>query len=141
MPGTQAVVFRAAGTHANVDGHHIHHWANGGETKLSNLLLLCRFHHRLVHEGGVEVQTLNDGALRFVRPDGGCFDSRSALPVQSDWTQLRSSNQNAGVHIDHKTASTRWKGESMDYGFAVQALMQRSEHAKNVSADATAPAT
>jgi hypothetical protein len=102
---------------------------------LSNLVLLCRFHHRLVHEGGVEVQTLNDGALRFVRPDGRCFDSTSALPVQSDWTELRSSNQNAGVHIDPKTASTRWKGESMDYGFAVQALMQRWEHAKNVSAE------
>jgi hypothetical protein len=118
-----------------VDGHHIHHWANGGETKLSNLVLLCRFHHRLVHEGGVGIQTLDDGALRFVRPDGRCFDSTSALPVQSDWTELRSSNQKAGLHIDHKTASTRWKGESMDYGFAVQALMQRWEHAKNVSAE------
>jgi hypothetical protein len=29
-----------------VDGHHIHHWAKGGETKLSNLVQLCRFHHR-----------------------------------------------------------------------------------------------
>ncbi|HEU4600419.1 MAG TPA: DUF222 domain-containing protein, partial [Steroidobacteraceae bacterium] len=38
-----------------VDGHHIKHWANGGETRLSNLVSLCRFHHRLVHEGGVEV--------------------------------------------------------------------------------------
>jgi hypothetical protein len=118
-----------------VDGHHIQHWANGGETKLSNLVLLCRFHHRLVHEGGVEVQSLDDGALRFVRPDGRCFESRSALPVQSDWTQLRSSNQNAGLHIDHKTASTRWKGESMDYGLAVEALLQRWQHTKEVSTE------
>lgn len=38
-----------------VDAHHIHHWARGGETKLSNLVLLCRFHHRLVHEEGFRV--------------------------------------------------------------------------------------
>ena len=33
------------------DAHHIQHWANGGETKMSNLVTLCRFHHRKVHEG------------------------------------------------------------------------------------------
>ncbi len=37
-----------------VDGHHVKHWAQGGETKLSNLVTLCRFHHRLVHEGQVD---------------------------------------------------------------------------------------
>jgi hypothetical protein len=34
------------------DAHHIEHWAEGGKTRLDNLLLLCRYHHRLVHEGG-----------------------------------------------------------------------------------------
>ena len=34
------------------EGHHVKHWANGGETKLDNLITLCGFHHRLVHEGG-----------------------------------------------------------------------------------------
>ena len=33
-----------------VDAHHVLHWAHGGETKLSNLVLLCSRHHRLVHE-------------------------------------------------------------------------------------------
>ena len=37
-----------------VDGHHVQHWAHGGETRLSNLVTLCRFHHRLVHEGQVD---------------------------------------------------------------------------------------
>ncbi len=37
------------------DAHHLRHWADGGETKLDNLVLLCRFHHRLVHEEGYSV--------------------------------------------------------------------------------------
>ena len=35
-----------------IDMHHIKHWAKGGETRPSNLVSLCRFHHREVHEGG-----------------------------------------------------------------------------------------
>src|SRR6185503_10701403 len=51
-------------------GHHIRHWAQGGPTKLSNLVLLCRRHHRSVHEDGFQVERLPDGELRFRRPDG-----------------------------------------------------------------------
>ena len=40
-----------------VDGHHIEHWSEGGETKLDNLILLCRRYHRLVHEFGYRVKT------------------------------------------------------------------------------------
>lgn len=32
------------------DAHHVIHWADGGETKLGNLELLCRRHHRIIHE-------------------------------------------------------------------------------------------
>jgi hypothetical protein len=38
------------------DAHHVRHWAQGGETKLDNLILLCHFHHRAVHEGGYTVE-------------------------------------------------------------------------------------
>lgn len=54
----------------HVDGHHIEHWALGGKTKLSNLVELCRHHHRLVHEGGYTVNRLDDGAFEFRRPTG-----------------------------------------------------------------------
>jgi HNH endonuclease len=37
--------------HTYVDAHHVEHWADGGETKLSNLITLCRAHHRMVHKG------------------------------------------------------------------------------------------
>ena len=51
-------------------GHHVKHWANGGETSLDNLILLCPTHHRLVHEGGFDVQRLDDGVFRFTNPHG-----------------------------------------------------------------------
>jgi hypothetical protein len=58
-------------THSRfVDGHHVRHWAEGGETKLSNLVTLCRFHHRAVHEGRLGVERLDDGAWRFTTHDG-----------------------------------------------------------------------
>jgi hypothetical protein len=51
-------------------GHHLQHWAEGGPTTLSNLALLCRRHHRAVHEEGYQVAREPDGALQFRRPDG-----------------------------------------------------------------------
>src|SRR5205814_7653447 len=51
-------------------GHHLRHWAHGGPTTLSNLALLCRRHHRAVHEEGYRVERQADGELQFRRPDG-----------------------------------------------------------------------
>lgn len=120
-----------------VDAHHIQHWANGGETKLSNLALLCRFHHRQVHEGRVAIQVLDDGALRFLKPDGQSFDSVAPDHTRplSDWVQLSALHQAAGIHINADTAATLWRGERMDYGLAVGVLLHKAERAKHVSAE------
>ncbi len=67
-----------------VDGHHIHHWAKGGETKLANLVSLCRFHHRSVHEGGFSVQVLDDGAVRFKKPNGQASPVHRGARLLSD---------------------------------------------------------
>jgi hypothetical protein len=113
-----------------VDGHHVKHWVNGGETKLSNLVTLCRFHHRLVHEGQVVVQTLDDGSFRFVKSSGESFDSPA--PTQSDWTELVAAQAATEIRITPSTAVTRWTGEALDLGLAVGTLMQKWE--KNVPA-------
>src|SRR5258707_639778 len=52
------------------EGHHVRHWAAGGPTTLSNLALLCRRHHRAVHEEGYQVVRRPDDALEVRRPDG-----------------------------------------------------------------------
>jgi Domain of unknown function (DUF222) len=127
-----------ANTHY-VDAHHIHHWAKGGETKLSNLVQLCRFHHRQVHEGRVVVQILDDGALRFLKPNGESFDSIALDHTRplSDWHQLQNDHTQQGIWIDPKTATTRWRGETMDYGLAVDVLLQHSHRPRRVSAEST----
>jgi hypothetical protein len=53
-----------------LEAHHVRHWADGGETSLGNLLLLCSTHHTLIHEGGFSVQRRADGSCYFMRPDG-----------------------------------------------------------------------
>lgn len=60
------------------DAHHVVHWADGGPTALSNLVLLCRAHHRLVHRGaasGFSVAMIR-GSPVFRRPDGSLLEHR-----------------------------------------------------------------
>jgi hypothetical protein len=61
--------FPGCTNHSAVEAHHIEHWAHGGSTSLENLVQLCRFHHRLLHEGGYSVERAGT-ELVFRRPDG-----------------------------------------------------------------------
>jgi hypothetical protein len=67
--------------------HHDHHWADGGEARLSNLVLICSAHHALIHEGGFSVQRRADGSCYFARPDG--------RPVKMPSAEDDSSSENA----------------------------------------------
>jgi hypothetical protein len=62
--------------HTWCDAHHVVHWADGGPTALANLLLLCRRHHRLVHQGGFALE-LEGGRPLFRRPDGSVLEDRA----------------------------------------------------------------
>jgi hypothetical protein len=53
-----------------LDGHHIEHWADGGETSLENTLLLCSKHHRLLHEGGFAIKKNYRGERYFETSQG-----------------------------------------------------------------------
>jgi hypothetical protein len=67
-------------TSRRCDAHHIEHWADGGSTSLDNLVLLCRRHHRAVHEGGFGIVRTPDGAVAFTRPDGRPLLAAPPLP-------------------------------------------------------------
>lgn len=59
------------------DAHHVRHWADGGPTALSNLILLCRPHHRALHQReGFRVEMV-EGRPRFFRPDGTRLEDRA----------------------------------------------------------------
>ena len=52
-----------------------------------------------------------------------------------DWKQLPATHQQRGIHIDARTATTLWRGEVMDYGLAVEVLLQHAKRRRNVSAE------
>lgn len=99
-----------------VDAHHIQHWAHGGATELDNLVLLCRRHHTLVHEGGYAFEA--DGTVRQPdgrplphvppRPAGHAHQARASTPVSAD------------------TIRTRWSGEPLDLDLALTGLLAAS---------------
>jgi hypothetical protein len=106
------------------EGHHVRHWAQGGPTTLSNLALLCRRHHRAVHEEGYQVERLSDGMLQFRRPNGELLpdvpkpSAVPANPVQA----LRAANIEHGLQIDAQTGRPEWFGERLDLGYAIDVL-------------------
>jgi hypothetical protein len=50
------------------DGHHLLHWIHGGTTDLDNLVLLCRRHHRMVHEESWQLVKTDDGQIMPIAP-------------------------------------------------------------------------
>ncbi len=109
--------------HRFVDAHHVRHWADGGDTKLSNLITLCRAHHRMVHTGEIMIEATADGGWRFLNQSGRPYKGayREDAP-RYEWQALRAVHDAAKIHIDPDTATTRWAGERMDYDLALFAL-------------------
>ena len=110
-----------------LDGHHIEHWADGGETGLDNLVQLCRHHHRLVHEGGFHCGKDEQGKLQFRDPREQLLNGYSVpTPVPDDTTiedWMVSHMQD--VAIDDSTCIPNWMaGETMDWDLAVGNLFR-----------------
>jgi len=62
--------FPGCGVRRFTEAHHIVWWRHGGRTDLENLLLICSFHHRLVHEHGWRIERDPGGTIRWMRPNG-----------------------------------------------------------------------
>jgi 5-methylcytosine-specific restriction endonuclease McrA len=109
-------------------GHHIHHWAQGGPTTLSNLALLCRRHHRAVHEEGYQLERQPDGTLQFRRPDGRVIpEVPPALHLPADpLAAIRAQNEGNGLSLNARTAMPLWLGEPVDVRYAIDVLHPRA---------------
>lgn len=112
------------------DAHHVRHWAEGGPTDLDNCLLLCRHHHRLVHEGGWTIQWWGKGRPAFVDPRGqthvhtgwipgtplpdpqeDASPSRVRIPDPDPVEELMAANRRAGTEADGWTPTPQWPRE------------------------------
>jgi hypothetical protein len=100
-----------------VDGHHIRHWSAGGETCMDNLVLLCRHHHRLVHEGGFGLYRGSDGRLRFTTPAGAEIPDVIVMPP--------SESQGSLPPVSHH-GRPGWGGEQIDWPLAIDGLLRAS---------------
>jgi len=105
-------------------GHHIRHWAQGGPTTLSNLAMLCRRHHRAVHEEGYRVDRDACGELRFRRPDGRLVPEVPQQPkVPADpVTVLRAQNEAEGLVLHARTAMPLCLGGGLNVSYAIDVL-------------------
>ncbi|MEO5632520.1 DUF222 domain-containing protein [Gaiella sp.] len=97
----------------HLQAHHRQHWANGGETSLENLVLLCYQHHRLVHEGGNTVEGDPDRGIRFRNRHGIVWPLAPPRPPPGRADGLLTENHAHGLRID---ADTNRNGSWGDFG-------------------------
>ncbi|MCC7386714.1 MAG: DUF222 domain-containing protein [Deltaproteobacteria bacterium] len=125
-------------THALfLDAHHLQHWADGGATRLDNLILLCTRHHRFVHEHGYRVEMGADGKPIFsppgLRPIPHVW---IPPPCPSDAVEaIAEAHDAAGLDLTPLSLlPAHWDGEPTDYPMVIDALCaqtfrRRAEHA------------
>lgn len=109
-----------------LDAHHIKHWADGGATRLDNLLMLCRHHHRALHNNGFTIR-VNDSQIVFTSAKGVTIE-QSCYPQFADAprteTESKEYLETQWPFITAKTAVSNWRGESMDYDMAIDRLLR-----------------
>jgi hypothetical protein len=113
-----------------VEGHHLEHWADGGETKLGNLVSLCSHHHRFVHEYGYAVRFIGNTNVEFIDSDGRTVVSapEPAQPTPRGWETIRA--RNAELQISAETPACGWDGGRIDLVACIDELVRAEERAR-----------
>jgi hypothetical protein len=102
------------------DAHHIVHWIDGGPTTLENTVLLCRRHHRAVHEDGFGI-TMTEGALTFLRPDGRPLPEAPPPPALPEDTVAMLRDTSPSMH-GWTAAPLAWPGHRLDMDQTLRAF-------------------
>jgi hypothetical protein len=106
-----------------VDAHHIVHWADGGATAMDNLVLLCRRHHRLVHEGGFGVHRGAGNEIWFSYPTGDTLPATADGRFRGNARRVLSLSEAKGLQITPQTLPADCGG-AIDYNYA-QGLLEQ----------------
>jgi len=118
--------FPGCARHRFCDGHHIQHWQNDGDTSLDNLVLLCRHHHRLVHEGGFDCRKSESGEVYFVDQRQQRLaeyeqPARKSIDATLAWMYRRFDRH----RLDKDAcAARRYAGDKMDWDHAMFVAFQ-----------------
>jgi hypothetical protein len=102
-----------------VDAHHVEHWLHGGETSLANTVLLCRRHHRYLHEYGFSME-LVEGQATFRDAEGRVIPPCPPQPplTRAGLERLRAERPT----ITSRTNEPGWDGLPVHYELCVDAL-------------------
>jgi hypothetical protein len=119
--------FPGCGTRVFLEGHHITHWAEGGETALSNLLCLCTHHHRYVHEYGYEIRSGTGGEIEFVDDRGRPVSAHPspAKPPRRGFEAIRM--QNRELEVTRDAPPLAWGEDRIDYVLAIDGLVRAEQ--------------
>ncbi len=113
-----------------VEFHHITHWANGGETNKDNLVKLCCFHHDELHLGHYSIEIKTSGEKRtlvFKTSTGQVMEPNPKFSHCTVESTVKGYFEQQWPDINSHTGDSRWQGETMDYGMAIDALLARQE--------------
>ncbi len=123
-----------------LDAHHVEHWLHGGATEMKNLMLLCSFHHRLVHEGGFSIVS-RDRVWVFVDSRGKDVPALPRPLVHPDDAvrALETAHVSAGTRVDDRTLMPDWDGRAPDIRACVSAGLRRSASARLSEPSAASP--
>ena len=122
-----------------VDAHHIRYRRHRGPTTLDNLLSLCRFHHKLVHEGGYTISRGADGDLRFYDPRGRQLHNRTALSANDGADALRQQHLDLGIVISPDSIVGNFCGDKLVLHYAVSVLVRQNVPAGTRAHQPTSP--
>jgi len=111
--------------------HHIRWWLYGGITSLDNLISLCKYHHRLIHQHGYSIGTTPAGSFTFFRPDGKPIPGSPPLPEPDGPLHRRHD-----AEVTPETIVPPWYGERLDLDYAIAVLFgnQQARRAREEAA-------
>jgi hypothetical protein len=107
----------------HLHAHHRQLWLHGGRTDVDNLILICGFHHRLIHDHGYRIRR-RPGRWEFLRPDGTPIPAVAAV-LTGNAENLIEMHTRARLRIDRTTLTPDWDGDCLDPEPILDALLPR----------------